>query len=243
MLSHSEQMLPFLRQVVAGLNMQITEDQFSLIARYDDYVYQYNQMTNLTRIIDPLEVAVKHFGDSFLLCRQECLFFGCALADIGSGAGFPGIPLAIVRPDIHVTLVDSLRKRTLFLADVVQELGLSNVQVCWGRVEDLAQRTNYRESFDVVVARAVAPLNVLAELCLPLVKVWGSFLAMKGPRGEAELDRAAKAIKLMGGTLVSIANNCLPMLAEKRSIIRIDKVSSTPRLYPRKPGIPEKQPL
>lgn len=242
-MSHSETMIPFLRQFIDSQELSVTELQMSAMARYDDYLYEYNQIINLTRITNPLEVSVKHFGDSLMLLKHAHFFPGCSVADVGAGAGFPGIPLAIVRPDVRINLIDSLRKRTVFLTEVIQILKLDNVKIAWGRVEDLAHNKDFREKFDIVVARAVAPLNILAELCLPLVKKNGVFLAMKGPRGEKELLDSTRAIKLMGGEVASVISSFLPLVDEERTLICVEKSRLTPLIYPRKPGIPAKQPL
>ena len=169
MTKHSELMLPYLHEVVSLLQIEVSPEQVDKIANFDDFLFDYNKKINLTRIVDPLEVAVKHFGDSLTLLSQKELFAGARVIDVGAGAGFPGIPLAIMRPDLQLTLVDSLRKRTQFLSELIEKLAITNVDVVWGRAEDIGQNPKYREKFDGVIARAVAPLNILAELCLPLI--------------------------------------------------------------------------
>lgn len=243
MAKHSDLMLPYLEQVLISLQLPVTQQQLDDIANFDDFLIEYNEKINLTRITDPKEVAVKHFGDSLTLLCYSTIPAGARLIDVGAGAGFPGIPLAIMRPDLHITLVDSLRKRTTFLTELAQRLSLTNVEIDWGRIEELGQNPKFREKFDGVIARAVAPLNVLAELCLPLTKLGGFFLSLKGPKAETEIVEAAQAIKLLGGQLVSNKNVVLPLLDDCRSLVFISKVALTPRSYPRKAGIPERQPL
>jgi 16S rRNA (guanine527-N7)-methyltransferase len=243
MSKHSELMQPHLQILSAEMGLSFTVAQMELFARYDDFLIDYNTKTNLTRIIEPCEVAVKHFGDSLALLQQEVLPIGAIVVDVGTGAGFPGIPLAIARSDLRVTLVDSLRKRIVFLVELIQQLGLSNVDVVWGRAEELAQNPKYRGQFDVVIARAVAPLNILAELCLPFARTEGCFLAMKGPKAEEEVAAATNALKILGGKVCATTSITLPILNDLRSLVRIGKIASTPRAYPRKAGMPERQPL
>ena len=178
-----------------------------------------------------------------VLLSLTTLFPGAKVIDVGAGAGFPGIPLAIIRPDLKFTLVDSLRKRTVFLSELTENLSLNNVEVVWGRAEDIGQNTECREKHDTVIARAVAPLNVLAELCLPLIRIGGTFFAMKGPKAEAEVSLAEKAIAILGGKVVSFDSVLLPLIEDSRSLVTISKISSTPRTFPRKAGVPERQPL
>jgi 16S rRNA (guanine527-N7)-methyltransferase len=243
MLSSTDMMLNHLREASSFLPFQISTEQYEKIGRFSEYLLEVNQTTNLTRITEPRDVAIKHFFDSLAVYQPELFPSGCMVADVGSGAGFPGIPLAILRPDLKITLVDSLRKRTQFLLDVTQRLGLDSVEIVHSRAEDFARDKRYREKFDVVLARAVASLNVLAELCLPLVRVGGVFLAMKGPRIADELAQAGRAIQLLGGGKLVSESSLLPFFDETRVIVKIFKESATPRLYPRKAGTPEKQPL
>ena len=242
-MKHSQLMVPFLEKVIVEMGLNFTEEQLGLFARYDDFLIDNNMRVNLTRITDPCEVAVKHFGDSFTILTQGILPQGASVIDVGTGAGFPGIPLAISRPDLQITLVDSLRKRIAFLDELIQLLGLSNVTLVWGRAEELGQNPQYREQFDVVIARAVAPLNVLAELCLPLAKMKGRFIAMKGPKADEEVEAAANALKAVGGKLLVTNVIVLPLLSEMRTLVHIIKFNLTPRGYPRKAGTPERQPI
>ena len=243
MLSDKDQMLHSLQEVISPQLLQISTEQYEKMGCFYEYLININQNMNLTRITAPRDVAIKHFFDSPTVYQPEDFSQGCKVVDVGSGAGFPGIPLAILRPDLQVTLVDSLLKRTQFLSNIVQMIGLGSVEVVHSRAEDFARDCHFREKFDVVLARAVAPLNVLSELCLPLVKVGGVFLAMKGPRAQEEAVEARTAIGLLGGAKIVFRTILLPQTDENRVIVKISKKRPTPAPYPRKAGIPEKQPL
>ena len=242
-MNHSQLMIPYLENVFTEMGLTFTDEQMELFAKYDDFLIDYNTKINLTRIIDPREVAVKHFGDSLTLLTQDVLPQGASIADVGTGAGFPGIPLAISRPDLQITLMDSLRKRIEFLRELIQALGITNVTLVWGRAEELGQTPQYRDRFDIVIARAVAPFRVLVELCLPLTKTNGVFLAMKGPKAEEEVEAATNALKIIGGKLIGTRIVVLPLLKEMRTLVHILKNRPTPREYPRKAGTPERQPI
>jgi len=243
MQNNVEEMTDCLKRVAEMMNVKVNENQYFLFERFYDFLFEYNKKVNLTRIIEPVDVATKHFGDSLLVLSAKDFSQRCAVIDVGTGAGFPGIPIAIMRPDLQITLADSLRKRTAFLSEAIQRLDLKNVKVVWARAEELGQNPLYREKFDVVLARAVAPLNVLAELCLPLLKKQGVFLAMKGPKACDELLLSQGAIKKLGGFVLSIEATPLPLAEDVRTLIRIGKNRATPAIYPRKAGIPERQPL
>ena len=236
-------MCEHLQQVAAAMGVVVDDRQLVKFAAYYEFLLEYNQKVNLTRITEPLDVAVKHFGDSFFLLKPGLIPAGVRVADIGTGAGVPGIPLAIMRPDLRVVLVDSLRKRTVFLTEAVERLELANVEVVWSRAEDLGHKPDFRERFDVVLARAVASLNVLTELCLPLVKKGGAFLALKGPRAQEELAQAQAAIALLGGGGATLLEAELPIQPEVRAILQIHKRKPTPAKFPRKAGLPERTPL
>ena len=236
-------MCEHLQQVAAAMGVVVDDRQLVKFAAYYEFLLEYNQKVNLTRITEPLDVAVKHFGDSFFLLKPGLIPAGARVADIGTGAGVPGIPLAIMRPDLRVVLVDSLRKRTVFLTEAVERLELANVEVVWSRAEDLGHKPDFRERFDVVLARAVASLNVLTELCLPLVKKGGAFLALKGPRAQEELAQAQAAIALLGGGGATLLEAELPSQPEVRAILQIHKRKPTPAKFPRKAGLPERTPL
>ncbi len=224
----------------AGL--EFTEKQLEQFTKYYELLVETNKVMNLTAITEPEEVAVKHFIDS-LLAYEEADFAGKTLADVGTGAGFPGVPLKIYCPSLKVTLIDSLGKRLKFLQQVIDELGLENITCEHLRAEDAGRDKRFREKFDLVTARAVARLSVLSEYCLPLVKKGGKFVALKGSKYAEEIAEGEAALKILGGKLLSSEPVKLPGLDDGRAIIKIAKTKPTPSQYPRKAGTPEKQPL
>lgn len=199
-----------------------------------------NNRMNLTALTTPADVAEKHIADSLQLAHL--LPQNAIVADVGSGAGLPGLPLAILRPDCSFVLLDALAKRCHFLEETVANLGLSQVKVIHLRAEDAGQKQDLREHFHIVTARAVAPLAVLAEYCLPLLALNGLFLAMKGDKGAAELADAATALQILGGKPAGLVEYVLAG-GEKRSLIKMMKAKPCPSKYPRRAGVPEKQPL
>ena len=245
MSNESELMIDYLRQVVQQLhkNVGISHDDYVKFGQYYENLLEVNKSMNLTRIVEPMEVAAKHFGDALTVYDERIFPKGCRVIDVGTGAGFPGVPLAIILKESRFTLLDSLQKRTRFIESAVNNIQLHNIEVVQSRAEDLARNPQYREKFDVVLARAVASLNVLSELCLPFLKPGGVFLAMKGPKAMDEIESARNAIKVLGGGTVSIESRKLPFVEEDRIIICIEKVRHTPMLFPRKAGIPERDPL
>lgn len=210
---------------------------------YDYYrlLIEWNEKINLTAITDEDEVAVKHFLDC--LSIKALLPDGASVADVGTGAGFPGIPLKIANPTVNLTLVDSLNKRTKFLAEAVQKLNLENTEIIWGRAEDVGKDENHREKYDICVSRAVANLTTLCELCLPFVKVGGKLICLKGPKASDEAAEAKRAIKILGGELESISEYEIPDSDLKHNAVIIKKISQTPTKYPRKAPKPAKEPL
>jgi len=210
---------------------------------YERELVDWNTRFNLTAIRDPQEIHVKHFLDSLtcLLAFRDASIGN--LVDIGTGAGLPGIPIKIIYPKIHLTLVESVGKKAEFCRHVVNVLDLSGVEVVQQRAETLGQDPAYREQYDWAVARAVAILPVLVEYLLPLVRVGGSMLAMKGESGPAEAHSSDHALRMLGGHLRQLVPVTLPGVAEERYLVVIDKVAATPRGYPRKVGIPAKRPL
>ncbi|MFZ5645070.1 MAG: 16S rRNA (guanine(527)-N(7))-methyltransferase RsmG [Bacillota bacterium] len=223
-----------------GINLE--EKDIFLFRRYYDFLKEENSKYNLTSLEGEREVAVKHFLDS-LSCASIIDFKGKKLVDIGTGAGFPGIPLKIYCHDINLLLVDSVKKKVNFLEALIEKLCLNGSEARWDRAETMGKAAEFREKADIVVSRAVAPLNVLAELCLPLVKLGGYFLSMKGPGAGEELKAAEKAINLMGGMVERIEKMRLPIIEDERNIILIKKSAPTPRSYPRREGIPAKRPI
>ena len=224
----------------AGLSF--SEKQLEQFSLYFDLLIETNKVMNLTAITEPEEVAVKHIIDS-LLAYDEKVFPGKLLADVGTGAGFPGIPLKIYCPELKVVLLDSLAKRLKFLDNVIETLGLKHITCVHLRAEDAGQNKDHREKYDLVTARAVARLSVLSEYCLPLVKQGGYFIAMKGSKFVEEIAEGRTAVGILGGEIISAEEVKLPGLDDGRAIIRIRKIKKTPVKYPRKAGVPEKQPL
>lgn len=232
-----------LRRGCNELGMEITPEQIEQFEKYAALLLEWNTKINLTAIVEPHDVAVKHFLDSVAVLREFSLPDGARAADIGTGAGFPGIPLKVVRPDLSVLLVDSLQKRVQFLNSVIEELEITSIETCHGRAEEVGQKLEYRETQDIVFSRAVSSLNILSELCLPLVQVGGFFLALKGPQMEEELKQAKQALKTLGGVVRDVRSYALPVSGDLRTLVVIEKVSPTPAKFPRRPGLPEKKPL
>lgn len=224
-----------------GLNLNATQlDQFEI---FYNMIVEWNTKINLTAIVNEKDFAVKHVVDSLTVWDEDKFVGVKNFCDVGTGAGFPAIPLKIFKPHLEVTLIDSLAKRVDFLKKVIAELELKNVTCLHGRAEDLAREKNLREQFDLVTARAVARLNVLAEYCLPFVKVGGTFAALKGKIFREEVTEAEHAIKILGGGNVTVTEKILPNLPDVRAVIYVDKKKSTPKKFPRKTGIPKKNPI
>lgn len=223
----------------AGISF--TDLQLSQFTRYYELLVETNKVMNLTALTAPEDVAVKHMIDSLL--AYDISMEGKTLADVGTGAGFPGVPLKIYCPSLKVTLIDSLGKRLNFLQQVINELGLENICCEHLRAEDAGRNKKHREKYDFVTARAVARLSVLAEYCLPLARKGGQFVALKGSKFTEEINEGTQAVKILGGKIISAEPVKLPGLDDGRAIIKIDKIKTTPAQYPRKAGTPEKQPL
>ncbi len=223
------------------LNIGITNEQILRFYKYMEMLLEWNEKINLTAITDPNEVILKHFIDSMTI--NKYVDKNSKLIDVGTGAGFPGIPVSILRDDINVTLMDSLNKRIKFLDEVIKENNLNNVETIHSRAEELANNPNYREMFDVATSRAVASLNVLLEYLLPFVKVGGYCICMKGSNVENEIKEAKKALEILKGEIIEVEKFNLPDTDYGRNIIVIKKVGNTPKKYPRKPGTPAKEPL
>ncbi len=208
---------------------EITEDCYAMLDKYAAMLTEYNKVMNLTGITDPLGISEKHFLDSLLVFKYCKIPFGSKIIDVGTGAGFPGVPIKMYRPDIELTLLDSLGKRVNFLKDVSRETSL-NFKCVHARAEEGGHDKSLRESFDFACARAVAALPVLAEYCIPFVKPGGSFIAMKGP-GE-DFSQGENAIRLLGGEIEDMISYDLPC-GDKRVIVSVKKISATPTKYPR----------
>lgn len=225
-------------------SIPVDESRCALLCRYHELLTDWNTRMDLTNITDPAEALDRHYTDSLIALTQAQLFpQGASLIDVGTGAGFPGLPLAIVRPDLKVTLVDALNKRITFLNAVIEDLKLPNVRAIHARAEDAARQPQLREAFDIAAARAVAATPVLLEYLLPFVKVGGNALMWKGPSATEELPQAQKAAQLLGGALQAPLPLPIPGLDWQHLLIPCKKVSKTLRQYPRKAGTPVKKPL
>lgn len=228
---------------LAGQGMTLTEGQKQSFVSFYEAMVEKNKVMNLTAITEWDEVLLKHFCDSLTLLRCVDLKGEKSLMDVGTGAGFPGIPLKILFPEAEMTLMDSLQKRILFLEEIKALLGLENLRLLHGRAEEAGRQKELREHFDVCVSRAVSQLSVLSEYCLPFVKVGGVFVSYKSADCEEEVQAAKKAIHLLGGKVEEVKRFTLPGSDMGRALVVIRKVSATPGKYPRKAGTPAKMPL
>lgn len=241
--------MEYLKDIFEKHEFILTEMQAEQFKIYYEMLVEKNKVMNLTAITEYKEVVVKHFLDSVYLARFEDLSGAVSVIDIGTGAGFPGIPLKIMFPEMRMVLLDSLNKRIRFLDEVVERLKLQNVETIHGRAEEIAKKAEYRERFDFCVSRAVANLNSLSEICIPFVKMGGKFISYKSMKGMEELEQAKGAIKLLGGNgkiqvdQFVLEEESAGVEAMDRNFIRIQKVKNTPKKYPRKPGTPFKEPL
>jgi 16S rRNA (guanine527-N7)-methyltransferase len=223
------------------LHIDLTQNQMEQFLKYYELLVETNKVMNLTAITDFDEVIEKHFLDSLSLCRVYDLTKKVRIIDMGTGAGFPGIPLKIAFPEVELVLADSLNKRIKFLQDVIDTLGLTRITAIHGRAEEIARNKEYREQFNLCVSRAVANLSTLSEYCIPFVKEGGSFISYKSGEIEDETENAKKAIAVLGGKLKEIYK--FNLYEQKRSFVIIEKVKKTPKTYPRKAGTPTKEPL
>lgn len=232
----------FIRQL-KELELELNETQLQQFERYYELLVEWNKVMNLTAITEYEEVYEKHFLDSLAIVKVEDINKVESIIDIGTGAGFPGIPLKIAFPHLKVVLLDSLNKRINFLNTVIEELGLENVETLHGRAEDYAKKAEYREQADLCVSRAVANLSTLSEYCLPYVKVDGKFIPYKSGEITTETDEAKKAVGILGGNVKKILKFHLPDSDITRSFVVIEKKKATPKKYPRKAGLPSREPL
>ena len=224
-----------------AIGIALSNLQIQHFITYYEMLIEKNKVMNLTAITDFDEVLEKHFEDSLSLIQAVDLEKSQAVIDLGTGAGFPGIPLKIAFPNLQITLADSLNKRILFLDDVIRELGLTGIDTVHGRAEDLAKNSDYREKFDLCVSRAVANLSTLSEYCLPFVKIGGKFISYKAGECDEEVAASKSSIFLLGGKISDIKK--FELGESGRAFVIIDKVSGTPKKYPRKAGTPSKDPL
>lgn len=236
-----------LQKSFASINIVLTDEQTQQFLLYADLLCEWNEKINLTTITDFPEIVIKHFVDSLMISQssnvsRETLANG-KIIDVGTGAGFPGIPLKIIYPNAKITLLDSLNKRVTFLNQVILELHLKKITAIHGRAEEVGRNPEHREHYELCVSRAVANLSTLSEYCLPLVRRGGYFVAYKSGNIKEEVAAADKAVNVMGGKFTEIEMFQLPNTDIQRSLVPIRKTSPTPKKYPRKAGTPAKQPL
>lgn len=229
------------------LKIQLTQEQKEQFIKYYEYLIEKNKVMNLTAITDYEEVLLKHFLDSLSLVKVQDFIpeklSGKTVIDIGTGAGFPGIPLKIAFPELGIVLLDSLNKRINFLDEVIEMLQLRKIEAVHGRAEDYARQKEFRENFDFCVSRAVANLSTLSEYCLPFVKQGGCFISYKSGKIEEELSQAENAVKVLGGNVKDVVKFSLMDTDMDRSFVVVDKKKTTPKRYPRKAGLPSKEPI
>lgn len=235
--------LETLKRGLKELKIELNEEQIQQFLIYYEVLVEWNSFMNLTAITEFQEVIVKHFLDSLALVNAVNLGKTGSVIDIGTGAGFPGIPLKIAFPHLKITLLDSLNKRIKFLNEVIQKLNLEGIETIHGRAEDFAKQAVYREQYDLCVSRAVANLSSLSEYCLPYVKINGQFIPYKSGSIEDEVNEAEKAIRIMGGNVQKVFHFKLLDTDMERSLVAIKKIKNTPKKYPRKAGLPTKEPI
>lgn len=223
--------------------IKLDEVQRERFRKLTQLLLEWNERLSLTSITEPERIAVEHYLDSIAPLAFNLIGEGMAVVDVGTGAGFPGLPLAIMAPHASFTLVDATRKKVAYLQTVCSELGLTNVEVVWARAEELAKDRAFREGFDVAVARALGALDIVWECTLPFVKVGGLSIAYKGARVDEELEIGRQTAPLVGGELKAVHKFKLPTTEINRALVVAEKTSSTPPRFPRRPGIPEKRPL
>ena len=237
-----------LRNGLEALQIELDEVQQEKLLDFGAMLLAENEKQNLTAVRDPREVVSRHFLDSLAplsvpAAKERLCVPGTRLIDVGTGAGFPGIPLAIALPELSCTLLDSLQKRIAFLENVTETLGLSNANLLSARAEDAAKDPEHREAYDLATSRAVADLAVLSEYCLPFVRIGGAFLAYKGADCTEETERAANALQILGGAAPRVETYPIPELEGLHTLLLIEKTGPTPEKYPRRAGVPTKRPL
>lgn len=225
------------------LGIELKEEEINNFILYKQLLKEWNKKINITSITDNEEIDIKHFIDSITPLTTNLIGKNIKMIDIGTGGGFPGLPLKIMNKEMDVVLLDSLKKRITFLNDIIEKLNLENITTIHGRAEELGRDKNCREKYDIAISRAVASLNTLNEYCLPFVKTGGYFISMKGPDVDEELKEAEKSIKILGGKLKDVKVIDLPLSDITHSLIIIEKIKETPTKYPRGGGKPKKKPL
>ena len=232
-----------LREKAAAFGIKLSDHQLEQFETYYEMLVEKNKVMNLTAITEKNEVIDKHFADSLALIKSGVSLTGQKILDIGTGAGFPGIPLKIAFPELEIVLLDSLNKRIKFLNEVIEALGLEKITAIHGRAEDYAKDAAYREKYDLCVSRAVANLATLSEYCLPYVKVGGMFIPYKSGEIDEEVKGSKKAVKVLGGEIEDVVKFELPGTDIGRSFVKIHKVKNTAKKYPRKAGMPSREPI
>ncbi|WP_434291784.1 16S rRNA (guanine(527)-N(7))-methyltransferase RsmG [Clostridium botulinum] len=232
-----------LQSACNDVNLDFNDKKYNQLISYKNLIQEWNKKINLTAIVEDEEIIKKHFIDCIKIFKSSPIGEAKSLIDIGTGAGFPGIPIKILKEDIEITLLDSLQKRINFLNIVIGELQLKNIQCLHGRAEDYAQEIQHRQKYDIAVSRAVANLAVLSEFCIPFVEKGGYFIAMKGPSVEEEITAATKSIEILGGKIEDIIKIDIEDTDLKHNLVIIKKVKETGKRYPRKPGIIKRNPL
>lgn len=226
-----------------NVGLELSKEQYEKFIIYMRLLQEWNEKINLTAIVEDEEVIKKHFIDSIKAFKRDEFKKADTLIDVGTGAGFPGLPIAIMRKDIKVTLLDSLNKRVNFLNTVIKELKLDNVTTIHSRAEDGARDKRLRENFDITTSRAVANMSVLSELCLPYVRIGGNFIALKGPSVDQEIEESKGAIKILGGELIDICEVSIEDTELRHNLVVIKKIKECSKVYPRKAGSITKKPL
>ena len=233
--------MKLLAEYLEKLNISYDDNILQKFEKYYELLIFYNNQFNLTNITEKNDVIIKHFADS--LYGYSFFKETNYVADVGAGAGFPSLPIKILCPNLSITIVDSLGKRLKFLDELVNDLGLDKVTLVHSRAEDAGQNKDLREKFDLVTGRAVARMSVLSEYCLPLAKVGGYLVALKGPKAQDELAEAKHAIDVLGGKVEDVKELTLPDTDDDRTLIVVEKIKATPKKYPRQAGTPNKKPL
>ena len=232
-----------LRDSLDKLKIQYNDEQIEQFRSYYELLTEWNKKINLTAITGYEDVVRKHFIDSILICSLLDLNKDIRIIDVGTGAGFPGIPIKILNPDCRIVLLDSLNKRVRFLETVVDELGLDNVECIHGRAEDVSREKKYRASFDLSVSRAVANLSTLCEYCIPFLKKGGMFVSYKSDKADDEINGSENAVRTLGSEIISVKEIALPETDIVRKFVMITNIKQVSNIYPRKAGIPAKDPL
>lgn len=232
-----------LYNIAKDMEISLTDKMCSDFEIYKDLLKEWNKKFNITSITDDDEINLKHFADSLTPILTNLFKNGMQIVDIGTGGGFPGLPLKIYNRSLKITLLDSLNKRIIFLNEIIKELGLKDVEAIHARAEELSRKENYREKYDICLSRAVASLDTLCEYCIPYVKEGGYFISMKGPTPDEEINSSKNAIKVLGGVFADTIRLTLPNTDMERTLILIKKIKKTPSKYPRGGGKAKKMPI